>query len=161
MEEQKNEMQGNPEATEGTEQKSEVSEKPQKEQAKGLPTRSYMLMCLGGIYLLYTGYKLCKNVLDGVEGASWGFFAAGIVFAVIGGGMLFFGVRDVLRRDKALKVEEDDRKAASEQAVHTPPETVPENTPSESSKGMSIAERAKLAGRLSEDKKAEDGETAE
>ena len=32
----------------------------------GLPVRSCMLMCLAGIYLLYTGYKLCKNVIDGV-----------------------------------------------------------------------------------------------
>ena len=42
------------------------------------PTRSYVLMILAGCYLLYTGYRLCKNVLDGVEGGSWGFFAAGV-----------------------------------------------------------------------------------
>lgn len=37
------------------------------------PTRSYVLMILAGCYLLYTGYRLCKNVIDGVDGGSWGF----------------------------------------------------------------------------------------
>ena len=57
----------------------------------GLPVRSCMLMCLAGIYLLYTGYKLCKNVIDGVDGGAWYFMVAGIAFLVIGAGMLFYG----------------------------------------------------------------------
>ena len=47
------------------------------------PTRSYVLMILAGCYLLYTGYRLCKNVIDGVDGGSWGFFAAGIGFLIV------------------------------------------------------------------------------
>ena len=53
------------------------------------PTRSYVLMILAGCYLLYTGYRLCKNVIDGVDGGSWGFFAAGIGFLIVGAVMLF------------------------------------------------------------------------
>ena len=42
-------------------------------------------MLLAGVYLVYTGYQLCKDVLTGVEGASVGFLAAGVAFLVIGG----------------------------------------------------------------------------
>lgn len=159
MEEQKNEMQGNPEITEDAKQTPEISDNPKEEQTKGIPARSCMLMCLGGIYLLYTGYKLCKNVLDGVDGASWGFFAAGIAFAVIGVVMLFFGVRDVLRRDRALKAEEAAEKEAA-QAMRTSSDSMSESAGPESSKAMSIAERARLAGRLSEDEQ-EDSQDSE
>ncbi len=57
------------------------------------PTRSYVLMILAGCYLLYTGYRLCKNVIDGVDGGSWGFFAAGIGFLIVGAVMLLLVVR--------------------------------------------------------------------
>ena len=59
-----------------TEQETEVTtpgEIPQEEKKPEVPTRSMILMILAGCYLLYTGYRLCKNVLDGVEGGSWGF----------------------------------------------------------------------------------------
>ena len=49
---------------------------------------------------MYTGYRLCKNVLEGVEGGSWGFFAAGVGFIVVGAVMLFIGGRNYLRREK-------------------------------------------------------------
>ena len=51
---------------------------------QGTPTRSSIIMLLAGVYLLYTGYKLCKDVLDGVNGSSWGFFAAGVGFLIVG-----------------------------------------------------------------------------
>ena len=63
-----------------TEQETEVTtsgEAPQEKKKQEVPTRSMILMILAGCYLVYTGYRLCKNVLDGVEGGSWGFFAAG------------------------------------------------------------------------------------
>ena len=60
------------------------------------PTRSYVLMILAGCYLLYTGYRLCKNVIDGVDGGSWGFFAAGIGFLIVGAVMLFVGGKNLL-----------------------------------------------------------------
>ena len=64
-----------------------------------------MLMCLAGLYILYTGYRLCKNVIDGVEGASFGFFIVGVVFLVLAVGMLYVGIRGVLADDKKQKEE--------------------------------------------------------
>ena len=51
------------------------------------PAANFGLLLLAGVYLLYTGYKLCANVLKGEEGASWGFFIAGAAFLIIGAGM--------------------------------------------------------------------------
>ena len=67
------------------------------------PTRSYVLMILAGCYLLYTGYRLCKNVIDGVDGGSWGFFAAGIGFLIVGAVMLFIGGTNSIKRDKNVR----------------------------------------------------------
>lgn len=90
-------------------------EENKKEEVKGtqekkklwetLPVRSCMLMCLAGLYILYTGYRLCKNVIDGVEGASFGFFIVGVVFLVLAVGMLYVGIRGVLADDKKQKEE--------------------------------------------------------
>ena len=90
-------------------------EENKKEEVKGtqekkklwetLPVRSCMLMCLAGLYILYTGYRLCKNVIDGVEGASFGFFIVGVVFLVLAVGMLYVGIRGVLADDKKQKAE--------------------------------------------------------
>ncbi len=77
----------------------------------GLPVRSCMLMCLAGIYLLYTGYKLCKNVIDGVDGGAWYFMVAGIAFLVIGAGMLFYGGKNVIKDDKEKRAKEAEEKA--------------------------------------------------
>ena len=69
----------------------------------GLPMRSCVLMLLAGLYLLYTGYKLCQNVLNGVEGGNWGFFAAGVGFLIVGAVMLFIAGKNYLRREKEKK----------------------------------------------------------
>ena len=117
------------------------------------PTRSYVLMILAGCYLLYTGYRLCKNVIDGVDGGSWGFFAAGIGFLIVGAVMLFIGGKNFIKRDK--------EKRAMEEAA------MAEETAAEPKKTMSIAERARLASSLeeseSEDKteKPDESETAD
>ena len=52
-----------------TEQETEVTasgENSQEEKKPEVPTRSMILMILAGCYLLYTGYRLCKNVLEGI-----------------------------------------------------------------------------------------------
>ena len=93
-----------------TEQETEVTtsgEAPQEKKKQEVPTRSMILMILAGCYLLYTGYRLCKNVLDGVEGGSWGFFAAGAAFIVVGAVMLFVGGRNYLRREKEKHAEQE------------------------------------------------------
>ena len=122
------------------------------------PTRSYVLMILAVCYLLYTGYRLCKNVIDGVDGGSWGFFAAGIGFLIVGAVMLFIGGKNFIKRDKEKRAMEE--AAMAEEKAAEPEKTTEKKT-------MSIAERARLASSLeeseSEDKteKPDESETAD
>ena len=136
-----------------TEQETEVTasgENSQEEKKPEVPTRSMILMILAGCYLLYTGYKLCQDVLNGTNGSSWGFFAAGVGFLIVGVVMLVVGCRDLIKREKA--------KQAAEAAK---PEQKPEEVP-EQKKTMSIAERAHLADGLDEENTEENSEeTAE
>ena len=131
-----------------TEQETEVTtsgEAPQEKKKQEVPTRSMILMILAGCYLVYTGYRLCKNVLDGVEGGSWGFFAAGGAFIVVGAVMLFVGGRNYLRREKEKRAEQE----AQAQIIS-------ETQPAKEKKTMSIADRARLAEGLDD---AEETET--
>ena len=131
-----------------TEQETEVTtsgEAPQEKKKQEVPTRSMILMMLAGCYLVYTGYRLCKNVLDGVEGGSWGFFAAGAAFIVVGAVMLFVGGRNYLRREKEKRAEQE----AQAQIIR-------ETQPAKEKKTMSIADRARLAEGLDD---AEETET--
>ena len=131
-----------------TEQETEVTtsgEAPQEKKTQDVPTRSMILKILAGCYLVYTGYRLCKNVLDGVEGGSWGFFAAGAAFIVVGAVMLFVGGRNYLRREKEKRAEQE----AQAQIIR-------ETQPAKEKKTMSIADRARLAEGLDD---AEETET--
>lgn len=131
-----------------TEQETEVTtsgEAPQEKKKQEVPTRSMILMILAGCYLVYTGYRLCKNVLDGVEGGSWGFFAAGGAFIVVGAVMLLVGGRNYLRREKEKRAEQE----AQAQIIR-------ETQPAKEKKTMSIADRARLAEGLDD---AEETET--
>lgn len=130
-----------------TEQETEVTtsgEAPQEKKKQEVPTRSMILMILAGCYLVYTGYRLCKNVLDGVEGGSWGFFAAGGAFIVVGAVMLFVGGRNYLRREKEKRAEQE----AQAQIIR-------ETQPAKEKKTMSIADRARLAEGLDDAEKTE------
>ena len=148
-------------------------EENKKEEVKGtqekkklwetLPVRNCMLMCLAGLYILYTGYRLCKNVIDGVEGASFGFFIVGVVFLVLAVGMLYVGIRGVLADDKKQKAEAAAAKeAAKAEEVEGISEAEEKNgaekaaeEPKETGK-MSIRDRANLAGRLAEEESEEE-----
>ncbi|MFR8352258.1 MAG: DUF308 domain-containing protein [Blautia obeum] len=90
------------------------------------PTRSYVLMILAGCYLLYTGYRLCKNVIDGVDGGSWGFFAAGIGFLIVGAVMLFIGGKNFIKRDKEKRAMEE--AARAEEKAAEPEKTTEKKT---------------------------------
>lgn len=122
----------------------EVSQANEKQEPSN---RSNILMLLAGLYLLYTGYKLCKNVLDGVDGGGWGFFAAGVGFLIVGAGMLFVSGKNYLKQDK--------EKRAAEAAEA---EKVSQEEPQAEKKPMSIAERARLAEKLKETDEAEASE---
>ena len=126
----------------------EEVKKEEEQQPMGLPMRSCILMTLAGLYLTYTGYRLCKNVLDGVEGGSWGFMAAGIIFAVVGIGMVIIGGKGLLRNEKEKKEAEAAQKAGvSDKAI---PETSEVKT-AEPAKKMSIADRANLVNKVNEE----------
>ena len=106
-----------------TEQETEVTtsgEAPQEKKKQEVPTRSMILMILAGCYLVYTG--------------SWGFFAAGAAFIVVGAVMLFVGGRNYLRREKEKRAEQE----AQAQIIR-------ETQPAKEKKTMSIADRARLA----------------
>ncbi len=108
-------------------------------QERGMPTRTCIMMILAGLYLLYTGYKLCSDVLSGVEGGSWGFAVAGVGFFIVGAGMLVIGGKNFLKKQKEKQEAE-----AAEQKSDSP-------VPEEPRKTMSIAERARLASTLAEE----------
>ena len=116
----------------------EQNNKPEEEQKpQAMPARSYILMLLAGAYLVYTGYKRCKNVIDGVEGGSWGFFAAGVGFLIVGIVMMVIGLKNAYLNDKEKKALAE-QKQLEEITAREKPEQ----------KNMSIAERARLAGNL-------------
>lgn len=121
------------------------TEAPQENGKGGNPNRSNVLMLLAGLYLLYTGYKLCKNVLDGVDGGGWGFFAAGVGFLIVGAGMLFVSGKNYLKQDKEKREAEETETAKDEQ-----------DEASSEKKPMSIAERARLAEKLNKTEEMND-----
>lgn len=124
----------------------EQNKNPEEQNSKGkapqntTPTRSYVLMLLAGAYLIYTGYRLCKNVIDGVDGGSWGFFVAGIAFLIVGAVMLFVGGRNFIGRDKENRLEREAEEQEQKEAE-----------PVEEKKSMSIAQRARLASDLDDE----------
>lgn len=115
----------------------------------GMPVRSLMLWCLAGIYLLYTGYRLCSNVVQGKDGGGIGFLLAGILFLAIGGGLVFLGLKGYL---KANKREKEEEKKAAEAAAAEEPEVAEEiSEEPEKPRKMSISERAALASQIDEE----------
>lgn len=125
-----------------SEQETQETQKPTGAETTGMPLRSSIIMLLAGLYLLYTGYRLCQDVLNGVNGSSWGFFAAGVGFLVVGVVMLVVGVRDLIKKDKAKRAAE--AKAQKEEVQEQP-------KPVETKKNMSIAERAHLADGINDE----------
>ena len=127
------------------------SEKKEEKSSNG----RYLLWTLAGIYLLYTGYSLCKGFITGAEGTGMGFMLAGIVFAVIGVGLLFLSIKNMLSEEK-LKKAKIAKNAAMEAAAGG---ELKKETASGQHKSMSIAERANLVKELEGEE--EDGENEE
>lgn len=96
-------------------------------------TRSSLLWIFAGGYLVYTGYRLCANVISGAEDSSTGFLVAGGIFVVIGAVLLIMAVRNLAKAAT--------KKAAEETAKD--PEIA-----ATGKKRMSIAQRAHLAENL-------------
>lgn len=132
------------------EQKKEVveqqnTEDEDREVQNNVPTRSYIIRILAGLYLLYTGFQLCKGVLNGEEGANAGFMAAGIAFLVIAAVLLISSGKYFFQKSKTEKIqghtEEQVSKLGEEEAKAEP----------QGKKAMSISERANLAKHLQEE----------
>lgn len=129
-----------------------------------IPVRSCMFMSLGGLYILYMGYRLCKNVINGVDGGGIGFFIVGAVFLIVGAGMLYVGIRGVLADDKKQKAEAAALKEAekAEKTEELSEKEEPEKKMENAEEGkkttgkMSIKDRANLAGRLAEEESEEE-----
>ena len=115
----------------------------------------FLLWTLAGIYLLYTGYSLCKGFITGAEGTGMGFMLAGIAFAVIGVGLLFLSIKNMLSEEK-LKKAKIAKNAAMEAAAGG---ELKKETASGQHRSMSIAERANLVKELEGEE--EDGENEE
>ena len=130
--------------------RNEENENRQEEtRESGMPVRTCVMMIIAGLYLLYTGYILCRDVLNGVEGGGWGFAVAGVGFFIVGAGMLVIGGKNFLRKQK--------EKQAAEAAGQTEEPSVPD----EPHRSMSIAERARLASALAEEENKTGEEDAE
>ena len=129
-----------------TEQETEVTtsgEAPQEKKKQEVPTRSMILMILAGCYLVYTGYRLCANVISGAEDSSVGFLVAGGIFVVIGAVLLIMAVRNLAKAGaQKHDMEEAAAKKAAEEAAKD------QENAAAGKKRMSIAERAHLAENL-------------
>ena len=101
-------------------------------------TRSSLLWIFAGGYLVYTGYRLCKNVLTGTEDASIGFLAAGGIFCVIGAVLLIMAIRNLAREGAKKQAIEE---AAAQKVSKEPARE----------KNMSISERAHLVENLNDE----------
>ena len=128
----------------------EIAKSEEKEQKSS--NGRFLLWTLAGIYLLYTGYSLCKGFITGAEGTGMGFMLAGIAFAVIGVGLLFLSIKNMLSEEK-LKKAKIAKNAAMEAAAGG---ELKKETASGQHKSMSIAERANLVKELEGEE--EDGE---
>lgn len=154
------------------EQKNEKKEMESNEQKPEITSRSMILWALGGIYLLYTGYRLCQSVLSGAEDSGWGFFAAGVFFIVVGIVLLFMSIKSYNEKIKKEKTEKEAQEGNAENAEccseeiteseasgdtsEEPREAVSDQTVK---KPMSIAERARLASTLGDAEETGEEET--
>ena len=129
----------------------QVQTESQEEQKPSSNAR-FMLWTLAGIYLLYTGYSLCKGFIIGAEGTGIGFMFAGIAFAVIGVGLLVASIKTMISEDKLKKA-----KAAKDAAMAAAAGSeLDKGDGSGTKKSMSISERANLAKRLENEEESEE-----
>ncbi len=84
-------------------------------------TRSSLLWIFAGGYLVYTGYRLCANVISGAEDSSTGFLVAGGIFVVIGAVLLIMAVRNLAKAGaQKHEMEEAAAKKAAEETAKDP-----------------------------------------
>ena len=116
------------------EQENKNASEDSRQNMQPIPTRSVILWVLAGGYLLYSGYTLCKNVLDGVEGSSWGFFVAGAIVIVLGAVLVFMGLKNYNDKIKAEREAEEAAEASEENDALAADNTVEKMETSEKNK---------------------------
>ena len=126
------------------------TEEPDTEEQK-VSNGRFILWSLAGVYLLYTSYSLCKGYVTGEEGTSMGFMLAGIAFAAIGAGLLFFGIKNMLSEEKIKKAKAA-KNAAMEAAAGG---ELKKEDASGQNRSMSIAERANMVKNLEDEEEDE------
>ena len=111
-----------------------------------------------GRSFLYTGYSLAAAVIRGEEGATPIFLLIGIVFLIIGAGLVFTGGKNLLKANK-MKQELEAGKSAGMAGAEAAAggELKTEEQPAVQKK-MSIADRANLAKRLDEEEASSEEE---
>ena len=135
MEEAKDENNEVKQKTEATQNENPVQEES--------PARRSLLWIFAGGYLVYTGYRLCANVISGAEDSSAGFLVAGGIFVVIGAVLLIMAVRNLAKAGaQKHEMEEAATKKAAEETAKDP------EIAATGKKRMSIAQRAHLAENL-------------
>lgn len=143
------------------EPKKEIEEQESSRKAQNASKRSTFLLFVAGVYLLYTGYSLCKSVVEGQDGAGVGFFVVGAVFLVVGAVMLFYGVKNsnAMKNENSNGAEADASQENDGKDALEVPEGETDSSGQSAEAGnhtetadrpMSIAERAKLASRLTD-----------
>lgn len=131
-------------------------EEPDTEEQK-VSNGRFILWSLAGVYLLYTSYSLCKGYVTGEEGTSMGFMLAGIAFAAIGAGLLFFGIKNMLSEEKIRKAKAAKNAAMEAAAMEAAAGgELKKEDASGQNRSMSIAERANMVKNLEDEE--EDGE---
>lgn len=105
--------------------------------------RSHILWLIAGAYLVYNGFTLCRNVLEGAEGTSWAFALVGIVFMALGAGLVVLGLKGMAEKNRK------DRNASEKPAEKTEEKEVLKPSDPSSAK-MSISQRARIVESLGE-----------
>ena len=82
--------------------------------SNGNSSRSNILWIVAGIYLLYSGFTLVRDAVNGVAASSPFIPVAGVAFLIIGAGLLFAGAKNSI---KAQKDEEQRQEAQSRRGV--------------------------------------------
>lgn len=121
--------------------------------------RNALLWVLGGAYLVYTGYNLCSGYIRGEEGSAIWFFLIGLLFAGFGIFLVVMGLK--AQKSSRESQEQEGEERASDEAMPAGMFSLLKskaNQPSPKA-GMSIADRARLAGSTSDE--GEDGSQAE
>lgn len=129
----------------------EKNEQIEVKEAKPVKPRNYTFMGIAALYLIYLGYELCMGFVQGKEGSNIGFCLMGVVFIGVGIAVVIYAVKGSRRRHELIKAAEA-AEAAKEAAKDAEFEKLTAKTEEkkETTKKMSISERARMVNYVEE-----------